>query len=421
MRKHFWRAGCNRVIIARQNRANPDNKAEQNNGDRMTEMVFGATPARAGDPILPKWWRTVDRWSLACVLGLVLMGLLLGLAASVPLAEKNNLPTFYYVSRQAVFGGVAVVVMLAFSMMSPQQIRRLGVIGFICAFVAVALLPVLGTDQGKGAVRWMSIAGISVQPSEFLKPGFIAIAAWFMASGQAVGGPPGKTMSLILAAVVVIMLALQPDFGQAALVLFSWAVMYFVAGAPIIVLALVLMVAAAGGIFAYGASAHFARRIDGFLNPTVDPQTQLGYATNAIQSGGFFGVGVGEGTVKWSLPDAHTDFIIAVAAEEYGLAIVLVIIAMYATIVFRSLMRLRDEGDMFTRIAGTGLACAFGVQALINMGVAVRLLPAKGMTLPFISYGGSSLLASGIALGMLLALTRHRPQGKMAELMGRGR
>ncbi|MDO5658137.1 MAG: putative peptidoglycan glycosyltransferase FtsW [Paracoccus sp. (in: a-proteobacteria)] len=387
----------------------------------MTEMVYGVTSVRAGDPILPKWWRTVDRWSLACVFGLVLLGLLLGLAASVPLAEKHGQPTFYYVSRQAVFGGLAVAVMLCFSMLGPQSIRRLGVIGFLFAFAAVLMLPFIGTDQGKGAIRWMSIAGVSIQPSEFLKPGFIAIAAWFMASGQAVGGPPGKTMSLALAAVIVVVLALQPDFGQAALVLFSWGVMYFVAGAPIIVLGIVLLVAAAGGIFAYGASSHFAGRINGFLNPVVDPQTQIGYATNAIQSGGFFGVGVGEGTVKWSLPDAHTDFIIAVAAEEYGLAIVLVIIALYATIVFRSLMRLRDEGDMFTRIAGTGLACAFGVQALINMGVAVRLLPAKGMTLPFISYGGSSLLASGIALGMLLALTRHRPQGKMAELIGRGR
>ena len=385
----------------------------------MTEMVFGATPVRAGDPILPRWWRTVDKWSLACVLGLFSMGLLLGLAASVPLAEKNNLPRFYYVQRQAIMGGAALVVMIVISMMSPKQVRRLGVMGFIGAFIAILALPVIGTDFGKGAVRWLSIGGMSVQPSEFLKPGFVALCAWFMASSQEVGGPPGKAYSFLAAVVVVLLLALQPDFGQASLVLFSWGVMYFVAGAPMVLLMIVAGMTICGGVFAYGASEHFARRIDGFLSPEVDPRTQLGYATNAIQEGGFFGVGVGEGTVKWSLPDAHTDFIIAVAAEEYGLIMVLAIIALYCTIVTRSLMRLLKERDPFARIAGTGLACAFGVQALINMGVAVRLLPAKGMTLPFVSYGGSSVIASGIAMGMLLALTRSRPQGEMAEILRR--
>ncbi len=386
----------------------------------MTEMVFGATPVRAGDPILPRWWRTVDRWSLACVLGLFAMGLLLGLAASVPLAEKNNLPQFYYVTRQAVFGIMALVVMLVFSMMSPRQVRRLGVIGFAITFCAVMALPVIGTDFGKGAVRWLSFGFASVQPSEFLKPCFVALCAWLISASDELGGPPGKIYSFLLAFFVVLLLALQPDFGQASLVLFSWCVMYFVAGAPLILLFGVLGVALCGGVIAYEASDHFARRIDGFLAAEVDPRTQLGYATNAIQEGGFFGVGVGEGSVKWSLPDAHTDFIIAVAAEEYGLIMVLVIIALYGTIVVRSLSRLRRERDAFARIAGTGLACAFGVQALINMGVAVRLLPAKGMTLPFVSYGGSSVIASGIALGMLLALTRSRPQGEISDLLGRG-
>ncbi|MCP4618457.1 MAG: FtsW/RodA/SpoVE family cell cycle protein, partial [Bradyrhizobium sp.] len=172
---------------------------------------------------------------------------------------------------------------------------------------------------------------------------------------------------------------------------------------------------------AYNASEHFARRINSFLSSEIDANTQIYFATNAIQEGRFFGVGVGEGTVKWSLPDAHTDFIIAVAAEEYGFIMVLAIILLYMTIVMRSLLRLVRERDPFARIAGTGLACAFGVQALINMGVAVRLLPAKGMTLPFVSYGGSSMIASGIALGMLLALTRTRPQGEFAEILRRSR
>ena len=195
--------------------------------------------------------------------------------------------------------------------------------------------------------------------------------------------------------------------------------MYFVAGAPFLLLTLLAGLTVAGGLFAYNASEHFARRINGFLSPEIDPRTQIGYATNAIQEGGFFGVGVGEGTVKWSLPDAHTDFIIAVAAEEYGLVLVLLIIALYASVVLSSLWRLLRERDPFTRLAGAGLACAFGVQALINMGVAVRLLPAKGMTLPFVSYGGSSVIASGIALGMLLALTRARPQGQIGDILAR--
>lgn len=387
----------------------------------MTEMVFGATPARVGDPIFPRWWRTVDRWSLGCVLGLFAIGLLLGLAASVPLAEKNNQPQFYYVTRQAVFGGIALVVMLVVSMLTPLNVRRLGVVGFAFSMLAVLALPVIGTDFGKGAVRWLSFGFASVQPSEFLKPGFVAICAWFIASAEEVGGPPGRVYAFILTVVVVVLLALQPDFGQASLVLFSWGVMYFVAGAPIALLVTVAAGAAVSGVFAYGASEHFARRIDGFLTAEVDPRTQLGYATNAIQEGGFFGVGVGEGLVKWSLPDAHTDFIIAVAAEEYGLIMVLVVIGLYGTIVARSLWRLLRERDAFARIAGTGLACSFGVQALINMGVAVRLLPAKGMTLPFVSYGGSSVIASGIAMGMLLALTRVRPQGEIGDILGRGR
>jgi cell division protein FtsW len=196
-------------------------------------------------------------------------------------------------------------------------------------------------------------------------------------------------------------------------------VVYFIAGAPWVLLTSLGGLSALGGFLAYNGSEHFARRIDGFLNPEIDPRTQIGYATNAIQEGGFFGVGVGEGTVKWQLPDAHTDFIIAVAAEEYGLVLVSFIIALYGFVVMRALLRLTAERDTFTRLAGAGLTCAFGVQAFINMGVAVRLLPAKGMTLPFVSYGGSSVIASGIALGMLLALTRKRPQGQIGEILAR--
>ncbi|MCB2109774.1 MAG: cell division protein FtsW [Defluviimonas sp.] len=383
----------------------------------MTEMVYGSVPARAGEPVLPRWWRTVDRWTLGAVFALFGIGLLLGLAASVPLAEKNGLEPFYYVTRQAVFGAVGLCVMLVLSMLSPGAVRRAGVIGFVAAFVALALLPVFGTDFGKGAVRWYSLGFGSFQPSEFLKPGFVIVAAWLMAASGEINGPPGRLYSFLLAATIVLLLAFQPDFGQACLILFAWGMMYFVAGAPMLLLSVVVALAGAGGIMAYGASDHFARRIDGFLSADIDPRTQIGYATNAIQEGGFLGVGVGEGQVKWSLPDAHTDFIIAVAAEEYGLVLVLVVIALFSVIALRSLGRLMRERDPFTRLAGTGLACIFAVQALINMGVAVRLLPAKGMTLPFVSYGGSSIIASGIAVGMLLSLTRARPQGRIEDIL----
>lgn len=383
----------------------------------MTEMVFGTQPARAGDPILPRWWRTVDRWTLTWVMALFGIGLLLGLAASPPLADKNGFQPFHYVQRQAFFGTLAMGAMILVSMLSPRQVRRIGVAGFLLAFVALLFLPLFGTDFGKGAVRWYSLGFGSFQPSEFLKPCFVILAAWLMAASQEIDGPPGKAWSLIIAAVVALLLVFQPDFGQAALVLFSWGVIYFVAGAPFLLLTGIAGAVVAGGVLAYNSSEHFARRIDGFLSPEVDPRTQLGYATNAIQEGGFFGVGVGEGSVKWSLPDAHTDFIIAVAAEEYGFVLVLAILALYAAIVVRALFRLMRERDPFTRLAGAGLACAFGVQALINMAVAVRLLPAKGMTLPFVSYGGSSVIASGIALGMLLALTRTRPQGGIGDIL----
>ncbi len=385
----------------------------------MTEMVYGTVTARAGEPILPKWWRTVDRWSMTCVFALFGIGLLLGLAASPPLASKNGLPPFHYVTKQAIFGGMALSTMVIVSMMSTNFIRRAATVACFAALIAIALLPWLGTDFGKGATRWYSLGFASVQPSEFLKPVFIVFSAWLMAASQEINGPPGKLFSFMLTVFVVTMLAMQPDFGQAALLLFGWGVVYFVAGAPLVLLVCMAGIVVVAGIAAYNFSEHFARRIDGYLSAEVDPTTQLGYATNAIREGGYFGVGVGEGTVKWSLPDAHTDFIIAVAAEEYGLVLVLTIIGLYAIFTVRTLHRLMKERDPFIRLAGTGLIAIFAMQAIINMGVAVRLLPAKGMTLPFVSNGGSSLIAGGIALGMLLAFTRTRPQGEMRDILVR--
>ena len=382
----------------------------------MTEMAYGSVGTVEGEAVLSRWWRTLDKSVLTAILILFSIGLLLGLASSPPLAEKNGLAPFHYVYRQAIFGSLALFVMVVFSMLPSKVIRRLGVIGFLLCFVALGLLPFFGTDFGKGAVRWYGLGFASVQPSEFLKPGFIVTVAWLISANGQINGPPGRLWSFIITMLVVALLIIQPDFGQACLILFGWGIIYFVAGASFILLAAVALMVLAAGSMAYSYSEHFAKRIDGFLSPDIDPRTQLGYATNAIQEGGFFGVGVGEGQVKWSLPDAHTDFIISVAAEEYGLFLVVLIILLFTWIVLASLIRLLKERDAFNRLAGSGLVAMFGIQAIINVGVAVRLLPAKGMTLPFVSYGGSSIIAMGITVGMLLALTRVRPQKDIGDI-----
>lgn len=382
----------------------------------MTEMAYGSVGTVEGEAVLSRWWRTLDKSVLTAILILFSIGLLLGLASSPPLAEKNGLAPFHYVYRQAIFGSLALFVMLVFSMLPSRVIRRLGVIGFLLCFIALGLLPFFGTDFGKGAVRWYGLGFASVQPSEFLKPGFIVTVAWLISANGQINGPPGRLWSFIITMLVVALLIIQPDFGQACLILFGWGIIYFVAGASFILLAALALMVLVAGSMAYSYSEHFAKRIDGFLSPDIDPRTQLGYATNAIQEGGFFGVGVGEGQVKWSLPDAHTDFIISVAAEEYGLFLVVLIILLFTWIVLTSLIRLLKERDAFNRLAGSGLVAMFGIQAIINVGVAVRLLPAKGMTLPFVSYGGSSIIAMGITVGMLLALTRVRPQKDIGDI-----
>ena len=383
----------------------------------MTEITFrGMLMQRPEGSVISNWWNSVDRWTLSAVLVLFATGMVLGLAASPPLAEKNGLWTYHYVVRHAVFAVMALGGIIMMSMMSTVAIRRLGILMFLGAFTATLLLPWLGTDFGKGAVRWYSLGFISLQPSEFLKPGFALIAAWLMAGSAERFGPPGRTITGIMAIGIAIMLALQPDFGQAMLVISVWAAMLFVSGAPVLFLVAVGGAVAVGGVVAYLNSEHVARRIDGYMAEGVDPHSQLAYAQAAIREGGFFGAGAAQGQVKWALPDAHTDFIIAVAAEEFGLILTLCIIALYLFITVRSLGRLLEQSNPFIRLGGTGLAVLFGLQAFVNFSVAIRLLPAKGMTLPFISYGGSSMIAGAVMMGALLALTRTRPHDPAAAL-----
>jgi cell division protein FtsW len=386
----------------------------------MTEMTFrGIATGRIESSVVGDWWHSVDRWTLGAVVALFALGLVLSLAASPPLADKNGLWTYHYVVRHVVFMAIALATIATISMFRLTMIRRYGVVLFVSALVATMALPWLGTDFGKGATRWYSLGFFSLQPSEFLKPGFVLISAWLMAGSFERFGPPGRTLSGIAAIGIAGMLALQPDFGQAVLVLAVWSTMVFVSGAPILMLLILGGMIGASGAYAYFNSGHFAGRINGYLAAEVDPHTQLAYAQSAIREGGLFGVGAAQGSVKWTLPDAHTDFIIAVAAEEFGLILTLVIIGLYLFVTARALVRLMDERSPFIRLAGTGLAVLFGLQAFVNMAVAIRLLPAKGMTLPFISYGGSSMLAAAIAMGTLLALTRERPHDAAAEFRGK--
>ena len=386
----------------------------------MTEMIYGSPSGIMDEPVIPRWWRNVDRWSLLAVFILFFIGLLLCMAASPPLAESNQKPHFYYVYRQAVFGVISLSVMIFISMLSLIFVRRLTLVGFVICLIAIVFLPFLGTDYGKGAVRWYSFASISLQPSEFLKPCFIIFSGWVMKSSFDVNGPPGRLISFIVAFGLSTLLALQPDFGQASLIIGSWVIMYFVSGASIIILFFIMIIIGFFGLFSYLQSEHVRERINGFLSTEINPLTQIGYATNAIKEGGYLGVGLGDGIVKWKLPDAHTDFIIAVAAEEYGLLLCLLIILLYTFIVLRSMKRLSSEVSVFVRLSGIGITSLLAMQAIINLGVAVRLLPAKGMTLPFVSYGGSSLLAMGLLMGLLLAFTRKRPKNDFRDILGRG-
>ncbi len=381
----------------------------------MTDIIFRPRSDFFEESELPRWWKTVDKWSLFCLVGLFLSGLLLGMAASVPLAEANGKQAFYYVNRQLIYGIISFFLIVVLSILSVRENRRIALIGFMISLIALTMLPIFGTDHGKGALRWFSFFGFSLQPSEFLKPFFVVAIAWAMSASQREPKLPGNAISFIIMLAIVSILVLQPDYGQAALFFSIWTILYFVSGASFVLLFGLIFLFFLGSVLAYLKSEHFAGRIDGFLSSDVDPRTQLGFATNAIQEGGLFGVGVGEGVIKWRLPDAHTDFIIAVAAEEYGALICILIILFFIIIVGRSLILLRNERDYFIRNCGVGSVSFFALQAIINLGVSVRLLPAKGMTLPFISYGGSSLIASGFLMGLLLACSRRRYEGNVGN------
>jgi len=367
------------------------------------------------------WWWTVDRWFLAAFLSLMGLGIVLSFAASPAVAERIGLDSFHFATRQIVYMIPALIAMISISFLSARQIRRFSL--FLLGLMLLLMVAVLFVGvEAKGAHRWLSFFGVSIQPSEFLKPAFVVICAWLFAEHKRQPDIPGNLFAMILLGVVLALLVAQPDLGQTILVMGTWGVMFFMAGMPWLWILVIGGLAAAGAVGAYTAFPHVAGRIDRFLTGEGDT-FQVDMGREAVVSGGWFGVGPGEGTIKRLIPDSHADFVFSVAGEEFGIVLCLLIMSIFAFIVLRGLMTALKEEDDFTRFAVAGLVVVFGFQSVINMGVNLQLMPAKGMTLPFISYGGSSLIAIAISMGMVLALTRRRPERRKTpafERMPRG-
>ncbi len=356
-----------------------------------------------------EWWWTVDRYLLIALIVLMVGGVVLSLAGSPPVAERLGLDSFHFAKRHIAFFIPSVVVMIAASFLSPRQVRRVALIVFVVA-IALMLATVFVGDEIKGARRWVSFGSFALQPSEFVKPAFVVLVAWLFAENGRRGDIPGNLFAVLLLAITTSLLVAQPDFGQTLLIVVVWSALFFLSGLSWMWIAGFLVVGAGGIYAAYSAMPHVAARIDRFLDPQTGDTYQIDTALNSFLSGGWFGQGPGEGVVKRVLPDSHTDFIFAVAAEEFGIVVCIVLVAVFAFIVVRGLSHSLKDNDDFTRLAGSGLMILFGVQSVINMAVNLNLMPSKGMTLPFISYGGSSMLALGLQMGLLLALTRRRPQ-----------
>ena len=361
------------------------------------------------DRSLPaRWWWTIDRWSLTTIIILMLFGVILILAASPPVAERIGVDAFHFVERQFLFLVPAALVLVGLSLLDPPQVRRVGLVLMAVSLVLLVVTLAVATKT-KGAQRWIPLGVFSLQASEFAKPALAIACAWLFARARSNPGFPGKLLSCGLVGMVMALLVLQPDLGTTCVVAAVWGGQLFLAGLP-----LVLVVALAGlsglGLWAgYRMFDYVKNRIDGYLDPTSADSYQVDMSLRSFQSGGLQGRGPGEGVVKEHLPDAHSDFIFAVGGEEFGLVACLVMVSLYAFVVLRGFVRMAHERDLFVLLAVSGLLIQFAVQAVVNMGVSLSLLPATGMTLPFVSYGGSSLIAMATGMGLMLALTRRRP------------
>ena len=363
--------------------------------------------SRTDRSLIANWWWTIDRWSLAAIGSLIVAGVLLTLAASPAVAGRIGLEPFYFVYRQLSFVAPALIAVIGVSLAGPRDVRRIALVVYVVSLLLMIAALFIGPEI-KGAHRWLTYGPFSLQPSEFAKPAFVVLAAAALAESNRTPGFPGALIAAFVYAAFAGLLVLQPDFGQTMLATIVCMALFFLAGLKWQWLATFSAAGIGGGVGAYLFVPHVASRIDRFWSAEGDTY-QVKTSLNAFSQGGWGGVGPGEGSIKFVLPDAHTDFIFAVAGEEFGLAACTVLIVLFGVIVVRALRHAVDERDHFVQLAASGLATMFGLQAAINIAVSLSLIPAKGMTLPFVSYGGSSMLALALTAGMLLALTRRRP------------
>ncbi|MDP1873259.1 putative lipid II flippase FtsW [Phenylobacterium sp.] len=377
--------------------------------DHLTKPSQAHAFARSDRSALGVWWWTIDRWLLGAAAVLIGLGILLSFAASPAAAARMNVgDPFHFALRQCVFAMLGAAVLVVTSMLEVRTVRRLSFFIFVGAIALMVALPFLG-HTAKGATRWVEFAGFTLQPSEFMKPALIILVAWMFSEGQKGEGVPGVTIAFALYAVSVALLLIQPDVGQTVLITVAFGAAFWMAGVPLSWVMRLGAVAVAGLVAIYFVFSHVADRVNRFLNPETADTHQVDRAAEAIAAGGLFGRGPGEGVMKRHVPDLHTDFVYSVAAEEYGLVFSLIVIGLFALIVTRGLHRSMKLSNTFEQVAAAGLFVIVGQQAIINIAVNLNMIPTKGMTLPFISYGGSSLIASGLTLGLALALTRRRP------------
>lgn len=356
-----------------------------------------------------QWWWTSDRWLMGSVAALILAGVLISFGTSPAAAQRMNLAfPFHFAVRQSIFAVLASVILIGTSMLGPRGVRRAAFFIYIGSVLIMMALPFLG-HESKGATRWLQVAGFTLQPSEFLKPALIVLVAWMFSEGQKGQGVPGVSIAFCLYALSVTLLLLQPDVGQTLLITVAFGAAFWMAGVPLSWIMVLGGFAVAGLCSTYFLFDHVAARVDKFFSPEKADTLQVDRAGQAIAAGGLFGRGPGEGIMKRHVPDMHTDFAYSAAAEEHGLILSLLLIALFAFVVIRGLYKAMKLQDSFEQIAAAGLFTMVGVQAFINVAVNLNLIPTKGMTLPFISYGGSSSLAMGLTLGLALALVRKRP------------
>ncbi|ENN93861.1 FtsW/RodA/SpoVE family cell cycle protein [Bartonella bovis] len=368
---------------------------------------------RANQDPITNWWWTVDRFIFAACLILMGIGVMLSFAASPAVAKKIGIAdSFYFVRWHIIFSILAFFTMVTISFFSLRNIRRLCILLLFSALILMVATLLFGSEL-KGARRWISLFGVSLQASEFMKPAFVVVSAWLFSDQMKHYGKFRYVLSIALYALCCTLLVLQPDIGQTLLISATWGGLFFVTGGPLTIILFFVVLAVVGGFLAYFFVHHVRERINGFLTGEGDT-FQVDVGREAILNGGWFGQGPGEGTIKRIIPDSHTDFVFSVAAEEYGIIFCLLIMALFGFVVIRSLYIALNTHDSFTCFGITGMAIMIGLQSGINMAVNLHLIPPKGMTLPFISYGGSSMVAIAISVGILLSLTRRWPETRFS-------